>query len=179
LRERAKGAKLSYGSPGAGTSMHLAFERVKDHFGFDIVHVPYRGGANVMTDLAGGQIDLGIIAVGPALEFIRTGKVVPLAVTSAGRSPALPQVPSMAELGMEGFDAGSWSGLAVPRKTPAEAVARLNAAVRAALVDPEVRHLFEQESFVSLAGTPAEMQQFVAAEAQRYAPVIQKLRLAQ
>ncbi|MGV3569935.1 MAG: Bug family tripartite tricarboxylate transporter substrate binding protein [Ramlibacter sp.] len=179
LRERARGGKLSYGSPGVGTSMHLAFEMVKDHYDLDILHVPYRGGANVMTDLVGGQIDLGIIAVGPALEFIRGGKVVPLAVTSARRSPALPQVPSTAELGMKGFDAGSWSGFAVPRKTPAAVVARLNAAVRAAVDAPEVRRLFEEQSFLPLAGTPAEMQQFVALEAQRYAPIIQKLNLAQ
>jgi tripartite-type tricarboxylate transporter receptor subunit TctC len=179
LRERARGGKLSYGSPGVGTSMHLAFEMVKDHYGLDVLHVPYRGGANVMTDLAGGQIDLGIIAVGPALEFIRNGTVVPLAVTSASRSPALPEVPSTAELGMKGFDAGSWSGFSVPSKTPAEVVARLNAAVRAALEMPEVRRLFEEQSFVSLAGTPDEMQRFVALEAQRYAPIIQKLNLAQ
>lgn len=179
LRERARGGKLSYGSPGVGTSMHLAFEMVKDHQGLDILHVPYRGGANVMTDLVGGQIDVGIIAVGPALEFIRGGKVVPLAVTSAKRSPALPQVPSTAELGMTGFDAGSWSGFSVPRKTPPEVVARLNAAVRAAVDAPEVRRLFEEQSFLPLAGTPAEMQQFVALEAQRYAPIIQKLNLAQ
>jgi len=179
LRQRAKSGKLSYGSPGVGTSMHLAFEIVKDHYGLDILHVPYRGGANVMTDLVGGQIDAGIIAVGPALEFIRSGKVVPLAVTSARRSPALPQVPSIDELGMKDFDAGSWSGFAVPRKTPPDVVARLNAAVRAAVDAPEVRRLFEEQSFLPLAGTPAEMQQFVALEARRYAPIIQKLNLAQ
>jgi tripartite-type tricarboxylate transporter receptor subunit TctC len=179
FRERAKDGKLSYGSPGVGTSMHLAFEMVKDHYGLDILHVPYRGGVNVMTDLVGGQIDAGIIAVGPALEFIRNGKVVPVAVTSAKRSPALPQVPSTTELGMKGFDAGSWSGLSVPRKTSADVVARLNAAVRAAVDAPEVRRLFEEQSFLPLAGTPVEMQQFVALEAKRYAPIIQKLNLAQ
>lgn len=179
LQQRARGGKLSYGSPGVGTSMHLAFESVKDHFGLDILHVPYRGGANVMTDLVGGQIDLGIIAVGPALEFIRGGKVMPLAVTSAQRSPALPQVPTAAELGMKGYDAGSWSGFSVPRKTPPEVVAKLNAAVRAAVASPDVRRLFDEQSFIPLAGTPAEMQEFVAAESKRYAPIIQKLKLAQ
>lgn len=179
LRERAKSAQLSYGSPGVGTSMHLAFEMVKDHFKLDVLHVPYRGGANVMTDLAGGQIELGIIAVGPALEFIRNGTVVPLAVTSSVRSPALPQVPSTAELGMKGFDAGSWSGFSVPRKTPPEIVKRLNAAVRAALQSPEVQRQFDDQSFLSLAGTPEDMQRFVVLEAQRYAPIIQKLNLAQ
>jgi tripartite-type tricarboxylate transporter receptor subunit TctC len=177
LQQRARSGKLSYGSPGVGTSMHLTFERIKDHFGLDILHVPYKGGANVMTDLIGGQIDLGIIAVGPALEFIRAGKVVPLAVTSGSRSPALPKIPSVAELGMKDFDAGSWSGLSVPRGTPAPIIARLNASVHAAVDAPEVRRLFEEQSFVAIAGTPAQMQQFIQLEAQRYAPIIEKLNL--
>jgi tripartite-type tricarboxylate transporter receptor subunit TctC len=178
LRERAaQKAKLSYGSPGIGTSMHLTFEIVNDRFGLEAVHIPYKGGANVMTDLVGGQIDLGIIAVGPALEFIRNGKVVPLAVTSHKRSPALPQVPSIAELGLADLDAGSWSGLAVPRATPQAVVDRLNASVLAALRTPEVRKLFDEQSFVALPGTPAEMKQFALREAQRYAPIVQKLNL--
>jgi tripartite-type tricarboxylate transporter receptor subunit TctC len=178
LRERARGGKLSYGSPGVGTSMHLAMEMVKARFGLDVLHVPYKGGANVMNDLVGGLIDVGIIAVGPALGFIRAGKVVPLAVTSRKRSPALPQVPTIAELGQPGFDAGSWSGFVVPRNTPADVVARLNASVRAALASPEVRKLFDAEGFEATPSTPAEMRQFIQHEAQAYAPVIQKLKLA-
>jgi tripartite-type tricarboxylate transporter receptor subunit TctC len=178
LRERARGGKLSYGSPGVGTSMHLAMEMVKARFSIDVLHVPYKGGANVMTDLVGGLIDTGIIAVGPALGFIRAGKVVPLAVTSRKRSPALPQVPSIAELGQPDFDAGSWSGFVAPRNTPPEVVARLNASVRAALASPEVRKLFEAEGFEATPSTPAEMRQFIQREAQAYAPIIQKLNLA-
>lgn len=166
LQQRVKqGAKLSYGSPGVGTSMHLTCEIVKDHYGLDIVHIPYKGGANVMTDLVGGQIELGIIAVGPALEFIRAGKVVPLAVTSAKRSPALPQVPAFSELGMPELDAGSWAGLAVPKDTPAAVVQRLNAAVAAALKSPDVRRLFEEQAFVATPGTPAEMRAYTLREA--------------
>jgi tripartite-type tricarboxylate transporter receptor subunit TctC len=179
LQQAARGGKLAYGSPGVGTSMHLTFEIVKDHFNLDVLHVPYKGGAQVMTDLVGAQVDLGIIAVGPALEFIRGGKVVPLAVTSGKRSPALPEVPSVAELGMKEFDAGSWSGVAVPRGTPADVVARLNTAVRRAVEAPEVRKLFEEQSFSAVAGSSAEMQQFVQAESQRFAPVIKKLGLAE
>jgi tripartite-type tricarboxylate transporter receptor subunit TctC len=180
LRERAKqGAKLSYGSPGIGTSMHLTFEIVNDHFKLDATHIPYKGGSNVMTDLVGGQIELGIIAVGPALEFIRTGRVVPLAVTSKARSPALPQVPTMAELGLADLDAGSWAGFAVPRDTPQPVVQRLNASIAAALKSPEVRKMFEEQGFVATPGTPGEMRQFTLAEAQRYAPIIAKLNLSQ
>lgn len=179
LQRRARdGAPLAYGSPGIGTSMHLTFEILKDHFGLDVVHVPYRGGANVMTDLVGGQVDLGIIAVGPALEFIRSGKVVALAVTSRSRSATLPAVPAVAELGMPGFDAGSWAGLAVPSGTPAATVARLNAAAAAALRAPALRKLFDEQAFVATPGTPDEMRRFVEQEAQRYAPIIRKLNLA-
>ncbi|VTU45096.1 Bug family tripartite tricarboxylate transporter substrate binding protein [Variovorax sp. PBL-E5] len=178
LRQRVKdGARLSYGSPGVGTSMHLTFEIIKDHFGLDVLHVPYKGGANVMTDLIGGQIDLGIIAVGPALEFIRGGKVVGLAVTSKARSPALPQVPAIAELGMPDLDAGSWAGLAVPRNTPEAVVSRLNTSAAAALKSPEILKLFERESFIATPGTPAEMREFNEREVRRYKPIIQKLNL--
>ncbi|MDE2604560.1 MAG: tripartite tricarboxylate transporter substrate binding protein [Burkholderiales bacterium] len=178
LQQRAKGGRLSYGSPGVGTSMHLAMEMVKDRFGMDLLHVPYKGGANVLTDLISGQIDLGIIAVGPALAFIRTRKVVPLAVTSRKRAPTLPQVPSISELGQPDFDAGSWSGLVAPRNTPPDVVARLNQSVRAALAAPEVRQLFDREGFVAIPDTPAQMRQFMLDEAQRYAPLIRKLNLA-
>jgi tripartite-type tricarboxylate transporter receptor subunit TctC len=139
--------------------------------------VPYRGGSNVMNDLVGQQIDLGIIAVGPALEFIRAGKVVPLAVTSKARASALPQVPSLSELGLADLDAGSWAGFAVPRQTPPDIVARLNASVAKALQTPELRKVFEEQSFVATPGSPAEMRQFTQLESQRYAPIIRKLNL--
>jgi len=153
LQQRAKQGGLSYGSPGVGTSMHLTFEIVKDHFGLDIVHIPYKGGAAVMTDLIGGTLDVGIIAVGPALEFIRTGKVVALAVTSKARSPALPKVPALSELGITDLDAGSWAGFAVPKGTPPAIVGRLNESIAKALRTPELHKLFEEQSFIATPGT--------------------------
>lgn len=178
LLKRARGgARLAYGSPGVGTSMHLTFEILKDHFGFDALHVPYKGGSNVLTDLAGGQIDLGIIAVGPALAMIRAGKVVPLAVTSRQRSPALPQVPAIAELGMPDLDTGSWTGLVAPRKTPQASIDRLNASVATALRSAAVKEMFAQQSFIATPGTPAELWEFNQRETERYAPVIRRLNL--
>lgn len=179
LQQRAKAGSLSYGSPGTGTSMHLTFEIVQNHHGLDLVHIPYKGGAAVMTDLIGGTLDVGIIAVGPALEFIRSGKVVALAVTSKARSPALPKVPAMAELGLPDLDAGSWAGFAVPKGTPAAVVARLNASVAKALRTPELQKMFEEQSFIATAGTPAEMREFTQREAARYEPIIRKLNLQQ
>jgi tripartite-type tricarboxylate transporter receptor subunit TctC len=177
FQQRARQGGLSYGSPGVGTSMHLTFEIVKDKFGLDIVHIPYKGGATVMTDLIGGTLDAGIIAVGPALEFIRSGKVVAIAVTSKARSPALPKVPALAELGMPDLDAGSWAGFAVPKGTPAAIVTRLNEAVAKALKTPEIDKLFDEQSFVATPGTPAEMRAYAARDAQRYEPIIRKLNL--
>lgn len=178
LQQRARQGGLSYGSPGVGTSMHLTFEIVKDHFGLDIVHIPYKGGAPVMTDLIGGTLDLGIIAVGPALEFIRSGKVVALAVTSKQRSPALPKLPALSELGMTDLDAGSWAGFAVPKGTPPAIVARLNESIAKALRTPEVHRFFEEQAFMATPGTSAEMRAYAARDAQRYEPIIRKLKLA-
>jgi len=177
VEQANNGAAFTYGSPGVGSSMHLIFETLKAHFHFDALHVPYKGGTNVMTDLVGGQIDLGIIAVGPALEFIRTGRVIALGVTSKARSPVLPDVPSISELGMAELDAGSWSGLAAPRGTPAAVIARLNQAAKAALQAPEVVHMFERQSFLATPGSPDAMRQFIALEKARFGPLARTLRL--
>ncbi|MGY8524308.1 Bug family tripartite tricarboxylate transporter substrate binding protein [Paracidovorax citrulli] len=175
LRQKAKQSRLSYGSPGVGTSMHLAMEMVKDRFGMDLLHVPYRGGANAMTDLVGGQIDICIIAVGPALEFIRGNKAVPLAVTSAKRSPPLPQVPAIAEFGQPDFDTGSWSGIAVPARTPQAVIDRLNQAVTRGLASAELRKLFESQGFEITPSTPAQMRDYIQRDVKFYEPVLRKL----
>lgn len=172
---KAQPGKLSYGSPGVGSSMHLTFEAIKQHFGLDAVHVPYRGGSNALNDLAGGQIDVGIVAVAPAMPFIASGKIRPLAVTSEQRAGSLPDVPSIAELGYAGFDSGSWAGIAVPKGTPPAVVDRLNAAIRRVMADPQVVQALESQSFKSIAGTPGDMRKLIAEESARYGPLIQRL----
>lgn len=169
--------KLSYGTPGVGTSMHLTFEEIKEHFGLDIVHVPYRGGSNVMNDIAGGQIDVAIVAVGPALPFVQAGKIKALAVTSEARSPSLPEVPSIAEQGFPGFDRGSWAGLVVPKGTPDAIVSRLNKAVQTALLDPKTQQELHAQSFTTLPGTPKQFQDLIQQEAERYGPLLERLGL--
>ncbi|WBX88166.1 Bug family tripartite tricarboxylate transporter substrate binding protein [Achromobacter mucicolens] len=174
---KAHPGKLSYGSPGVGSSMHLTFETIQQHFGLDAVHVPYRGGSNALNDLAGGQIDVGIVAVAPAMPFISSGKIRPLAVTSEERAGSLPDVPSIAELGFEGFDSGSWAGIAVPKGTPPAVVDRLNAAIRHVMADPQVVQALESQSFKSIAGSPADMGKLIEQESARYGPLIQRLGL--
>lgn len=178
LQEKVKsGAKLSYGSPGVGTSMHLAFELVKRHFGMDILHVPYKGGANVMNDLIAGNIDLGIIAIGPALSFLQGRKVVGLGVTSRKRSKVVPDIPALAEMGMKDLDTGSWAGLSVPKGTPANIVARLNQSAAKALSSSEVHRMFEEQGFIATPGTPEEMKSFALQDAKSFKSVIADLKL--
>lgn len=171
------GAKLSYGSPGIGTSMHLTFELIKQRLNMDILHVPYKGGANVMTDLIAGNIDLGIIAIGPALSFIQNRKVLPLAVTSKARSKVAPEVPSLAELGLPDLDTGSWAALSAPKATPQAIVDRLNQSVERALQSVEVRRMFDEQGFIATPSTPAQMKAYALQEAKAFGPVIRKLKL--
>jgi len=174
---KAHPGKLSYGSPGVGSSMHLTFEAVKQHFGIDALHVPYRGGSNMINDLAGGQVGVGIIAVAPAMAFIEGGKVRAIAVTSGERATSLPQVPTVAEAGYPGFESGSWGGIAVPKGTPPEIVERLNQAIVKVVGQPDVRKALESQSFKPIAGSQAQFQKLIDDESNRYGPLIQKLGL--
>ncbi|MET4576260.1 Bug family tripartite tricarboxylate transporter substrate binding protein [Ottowia thiooxydans] len=178
LRDKLNsGAKLSYGSPGVGTSMHLTFELVKQQMGLDVLHVPYKGGANVMTDLIAGNIDLGIIAIGPALSFIKNKKVVPLGLTSKARSKVAPEIPSLSELGVTDLDTGSWAGLSAPKATPAHIVERLNQSAHRALQSADLKRMFEEQGFVATPTTPAQMKQFSVQEAKAFSAVIRNLKL--
>lgn len=168
---------LSYGSPGIGSSMNLTFEVIKQHFGIDAVHVPYRGGSNVLNDLAGGQIGVGVVAVAPAMPMIKSGKIRAIAVTSEARVAELPDVATVAESGFPGYSSGSWAGVAVPKGTPQAVVQRLNKAVVAAVADPKVKAALLSQSFTPMAGTPEQLAQRVRQESEGYAPLIKKLGL--
>lgn len=174
---KANPGKLSYGSPGVGSSMHLTFEAVKQHFGIDAVHVPYRGGSNMLNDLVGGQVGVGIIAVAPALPFIQGDKVRPIAVTSAQRAISLPKVPTVAEAGYAGFESGSWGGIAVPKGTPQAIIDRLNLALNNAVAQEAIKEALQSQSFTPIAGTPDDFRKMIADESNRYGPLIQKLGL--
>lgn len=174
---KAHPGQLSYGSPGVGSSMHLTFEAVKQHFGIDALHVPYRGGSNMINDLAGGQVGVGIIAVAPAMPFIEGGKVRPIAVTSRERAGSLPDVPTVAEAGYDDFESGSWGGIAVPKGTPQAIVDRLNQALVKAVAQPDVQRALESQSFKPIAGSQQQFRELIAAEADRYGPLIERLGL--
>jgi tripartite-type tricarboxylate transporter receptor subunit TctC len=168
---------FSYGSPGIGTSMHLTFEMIKANYGLDILHVPYKGGSNMLADLAAGQIKTGIVALAPAREFISTGRIRPLAVTSKARSPALPDVPSLSELGYPALDAGSWMGLAGPKNLPPEIVQRWNGIVHAFLADPANKAKLEEMAFRLTPSTPAEFDRQLRSEVEAYGKVVRENRI--
>jgi len=136
---RAAPGRVSYGSPGNGTSIHLAAELFEQAAGIQFVHVPYKGSTPAMMDALSGNVDLLVSSVPSALSQIKAGKLRPLAVTSARRSSSLPEVPTIAESGYKDFNVSTWYGVLAPAGTPAPVVATLNAEINRLLANPDVR----------------------------------------
>ena len=176
LRE-AKAKSLNYGTPGAGTSGHLAMEQLKLLANVDMLHVPFRGGAPLMTALLGEQVQLGVAAPGAFMSNIRDGKIKAIAVTGKQRSPALPDVPTMAEAGFPALNSGAWIGLLVPAGTPAAVVAKLNKEVVKAVRDPEVSKLLLEQTVESVGSTPAEFDLFLRSEYDKWGKVVSDAQL--
>jgi tripartite-type tricarboxylate transporter receptor subunit TctC len=169
---KASPKKLSFASSGNGTSIHLSGEMFKQMTGVELVHVPYRGSAPAVNDLIAGQVDLMFDNLPSSIEQVRGGNLRAIAVTSAKRSAALPDVPTIAESGLPGFDASSWFAIFAPAKTPPEIVQKLNAEVLKALADPEL-----QKRFADIGGEirpykPDELGAFVKAEIEKWAKVV-------
>jgi len=144
---RAHPGQLSYGSAGIGSSNHLSGELFAARTGTQLTHVPYKGNAPAMTDVIGGQISMMFDIIGSARNYIASGRVRPLAVTSRERNASLPQVPSMQEAGIPDYDVGGWIGLYGPAKMPAELVARYNEAARRALAQDELRRKLVEQGY--------------------------------
>ena len=169
---RAAPGRLSAGSAGNGSSLHIALELYKRAAGVDVTHVPYRGAAAAITDLVGGRLDLVIDNVPNILAQIRAGAVRPLATATEARLPQLPDVPTTAEAGLPALRFGTWFGLVAPPGTPAAVAERLAAAVDAALRDPEIGGRLAEQGAVPGGGTPAEFGRFMEAERAKLEPVI-------
>lgn len=170
-RATAKPGSLSFGSPGVGSSSHLSSELFADRIGARLLHVPYKGSAPAMTDLIGGQLDMMFDIIGSARAHVASGRVRAIGVTSQQRNPALPDVPTFAELGLANFDQGGWYGLYGPAGLPAATVARLSAATRRVLSQPELQRQWAEQGYVNWSGTPEAMAQHAAAELQVWKPV--------
>ena len=174
---RQKPGVLNYGSAGAGGVNHLVLEQLKASTGTNIVHVPYKGVAPATLDMIAGQIQLVTGTIPALLPFIKDGRVKALAVTSAKRSSALPEVPSMAESGFAGIDVLNYFAIAAPLGTPAAVVDKLNAALRKMVAMPEVLARFKADAVEPAAGTPAQLAAFIEADYRAWVTVVKTQNL--
>jgi tripartite-type tricarboxylate transporter receptor subunit TctC len=162
--------KISYVG-GIGTSIHVASELFKMMAGVDMIHVPYRGGAPAMTDLMAGQVQVVFNPVPESMEFIKAGKLRPLAVTTATRSEVLPDVPTVGDF-VPGYEASALQGIGAPKKTPAEIVDKLNKEINAGLADPKLKARFAELGAAVFPGSPSDFSKFIADETEKWAKVI-------
>lgn len=169
---KANPGKLSYGTAGVGSANHLTMELFKVTTGTDIVHVPYKGGGPAMQDLLAGQVKAIFITVPPVLPQVRAGKLLALGISSAQRSEALPDVPTVIEAGVPGFEVYEWQGIVVPRGTPGPIVQRLNSEIVAVLNLPEVRERIAGLGAIVAASTPEAFAEHIRKELALWKKVI-------
>jgi tripartite-type tricarboxylate transporter receptor subunit TctC len=164
--------KVNFGSAGGGSITHLAGELLKAEAKINLVHVPYKGAAPAVNDLVGGQVQMGIFDVPVLLGHIRSGKLKALAVTSASRAPALPEVPTTAEAKLPNVTSDNWYGLVVPAATPADIQKRLNAAAIAALKSPALVEQYAKVGGIAAPGSPQDYARFLAAEQAKWSKIV-------
>jgi tripartite-type tricarboxylate transporter receptor subunit TctC len=174
---KARPGALNYASPGNGTPPHLAAEIFKNMAGVSITHVPYKGSGPAMTDLLGGQVQMMIANAPVVLPYIKSGKLIGLASTSAARPATLRDLPTLAESGLKGYEADTWYGLFAPAGTPPEVVQKLNADVVAVLKSPEIQAFFAQQGAEVIGDSPADASAKVRAEVEKWHGVIQSIGL--
>jgi tripartite-type tricarboxylate transporter receptor subunit TctC len=168
---KANPGKINLGSPGSGSSPHAAGELFKMMAGVDMVHVPYRGGGPVMTDLLGGQVQVLFGSTSLTIEQIRAGRLRPLAVTTATRWAELPDIPTVSDF-VSGYEASAFVGIGAPRNTPAEIIGILNKEVNAALADPKMRARLADLGGTPLPGSPADFGKLIVDETEKWGTVI-------
>jgi tripartite-type tricarboxylate transporter receptor subunit TctC len=168
---KANPGKVNMASGGAGTTPHLAGELFKMMTGVNMLHVPYRGSPQAITDLIGGQMQIMFDVMPQSIEHIKVGELRALAVTTAMRSEALPNIPTVGDF-LPGYEASSWHGVGVPKNTPAEIVDKLNKEINAALADPKLRARLADLGGTVLPGSPADFGKLVAAEIEKWAKVV-------
>jgi len=169
---KANPGKVNFGSSGSGSSIHLSGELFNALAKVDMVHVPYKGSAPAVSDLIGGQIDIMFDNMPSAIQHVRAGKLRPLAVTTARRAPELPEVPTIAEAGVPGYEATSWFGMFAPAGTPAPVVARLNGALVKVLADPEVKKKLAEQGAEPYSEKPEQFAEFIRKETAKWSKVV-------
>jgi tripartite-type tricarboxylate transporter receptor subunit TctC len=171
---KAKPDGLNYASAGSGAANHLAMELFKSMAGVDILHVPYKGAPQAVTDLIGGSINLMFNSIPPVIQHIKAGRLKLLGVSSAKRSPQLPDVPTVSEAGVPGYESTTWFGLLAPAKTPQAIIARLNEAIVKAVNAPELKTQLAVLGYDPVGGSAAEFAQFIRAEARKNEKVVKR-----
>jgi len=174
---RAKPGTLNYASGGAGTANHIAGELFKYMTGTDIVHVPYKGGGPALADVVGGQVQLLFNTMTSTVGFMNSGKLRALAVTGKRRSPGVPNLPTVAEAGVPGYDVGAWFGIVVPRGTPRAIVNKLNSEIVRIARLPEARDQFVAQGAEAIGSTPEEFSKHLHVEIDKWAKVAKAAKM--
>ena len=168
---KANPGKINQGSSGNGTTQHLAGELFKAMTGVDFLHVPYKGASQAIADLLGGQVQVLFEPLPASIQHIKAGKLRALGVTSASRSEALPDLPTVGEF-VPGYEASGWNGICAPKNTPTEIVDKLNRAINAGLADPKLKARLADLGATPLAGSPADLRKLIAQETEKWSKVI-------
>jgi tripartite-type tricarboxylate transporter receptor subunit TctC len=168
---KAHPGKISMASGGIGSPEHVWGELFKMMAGVDMLHVPYRGGGPALIDLLGGQVQVMFEPLLSAIEYVKAGKLRVLGVTSATRSDTLPDVPTIGEF-VPGYEAGGWTGIGSPRRTPAGIIDKLNSEINASLADPAMKARLADVGYTAFAGSPGEFGEFIAAQTEKWGKVI-------
>lgn len=169
---KASPGKLTYGSNGTGTGQHLIGAQFEGMGGVQMLHVPYKGSGPLTTDLLGGQINMSFDTITPVLSHIKAGKLRALAITTSKRSAALPDVPTLDEAGLKGFDLGTWFGVLAPAGTPKDIVARLNLEMVRIIHSPEFKKRMEDIGAEPIGNTPEQMAQQIRGDTERFAKLV-------
>jgi tripartite-type tricarboxylate transporter receptor subunit TctC len=168
---KARPGKINMGSGGIGTTLHVSGELFKMMTGIDMLHVPYRGAGPMLTDLLGGQVQVGFDPMPSSIGYVKAGQLRPLAVTTATRSEALPELPTVGDF-VPGYEASTWYGVGAPKTTPAEIIERLNKEINAGLADPKLKARLADLGGMMLTGSAAEFGAFIVEETEKWAKVV-------
>jgi tripartite-type tricarboxylate transporter receptor subunit TctC len=174
---KAQPAKHNYGSNGNGTAQHLIGTQFENMTGTEFAHIPYKGSGPLVTDLLGGQITMSFDTVTPVLPHIKAGKLRPLAVTTAKRSSALPDVPTLEEAGLKGFNIGTWFGVLAPAATPKDIVARLNAEMVKIIQSPEFRKRMDEIGAEPIGDSTDQMAAQIKSETEKFAKLVKDAKV--
>ena len=169
---RARPGQLNFASSGAGTTLHMSGELFKMMTGTDIVHVPYKGSAPALTDLMAGHVSVMWDNLPASWPYIKSGRLRAIAITSASRYPGLPELPTVAESGVPGYEASAWFGVVVPAATPREIIVRLNSEINRAVNLPDMKERFAQQGAIPAPGTPEDFTAWIRSEIAKWGKVV-------